>query len=58
MDTLATSARLTSKSGQPDLFELSTETGQDQYPLCHRSDRCLTWKKLPTEGPDWTQYLL
>jgi len=28
--TLATSARLTSKSGQPDLFELSTETGQDQ----------------------------
>jgi len=30
MVTLATSARLTSKSGQPDLFELSTETGQDQ----------------------------
>ncbi len=26
---LATSARMTSKSGQPDLFELSTKTGQD-----------------------------
>ncbi len=30
MVTLATSARLTSKSGQPDLSELSTDTGQDQ----------------------------
>ena len=28
MVTLATSARLTSKGGQPDLSELSTETGQ------------------------------
>ena len=27
---LATSTRLTSKHSQPDLFELSTETGQDQ----------------------------
>jgi hypothetical protein len=38
MVTLATSARLISKSGQPDPFELSTETGQDQLtqlgPLC------------------------
>jgi len=29
MDTLATSAQLTSNSGQPNLFGLSTETGQD-----------------------------
>ena len=29
MVTLATSARMTSKSSQPDLFELSTKTGQD-----------------------------
>jgi hypothetical protein len=33
MVTLATSARMTSNSSQPDLFELSTETGQDQTGL-------------------------
>ncbi len=33
MATLATSARLTSKSGQPDLIELPTESGQDQLAL-------------------------
>jgi hypothetical protein len=30
MVSLATSARMTSKTSQPDLFELSTKTGQNQ----------------------------
>ena len=38
MGTLATSARLTSKSAQPDLLELSTETGQDDL-SSQRRDR-------------------
>ena len=29
--TVATSARMTSKRRQPDLFEQSTETGQNQW---------------------------
>lgn len=36
---LATSARLTSKSSQPDLFELSIETGQDQKAAVGDDDR-------------------
>jgi hypothetical protein len=41
MGTLATSARPTSKRGQPDLLELSTETGQDYCADVHQADgRC------------------
>jgi hypothetical protein len=34
--TLATSARMTSNNSQPNLFELSTKTGQDHLAMCGR----------------------
>ena len=47
MVTLATSARTTTNSGQPDLSELSTEMGQDQITevLASEADRSFRGNK-------------
>ena len=51
MVTLATSARMISKNGQPDLFEPSTETGHDQQqPSQTGKKRTLSFRP-PIMGP-------
>ena len=56
MVTLATSARLTSKDNQPDLFEPSTKTGQNQYTQKRSSPR-LAKRAVIDPMETWREYV-
>ena len=55
MVTLATSVRMTSNSGQPDLFEPSTETGQNQRPDSRPRE---AYVREPTEADEGKNYVI